>query len=632
MHTFSANSSLSSPASALLHAHLNMGNSLNDKIDNPVETDAELISRVIAAGAPPKFKIDPADVVEERLYTPYAYVAINQQTYGLSHNANLIFNTATDAPSTHFVLDSREKSFKAEIFLRGAIQRDMSPQHNPQGHKYFIFEIAVSACHIEDIELEPPGSFSVPDYFQAPQDWDPIENGRLTFTTDKIRVLNISVPKLQDENAEVRLKTFFSGLLKCRQRGDLFHFDAIVSYFPFDDNQEDTLLNNFVSRVISDDHIENPAYVWSLNSPRQHQLLQPNLHPPESRPSLAKKHLIREQRRTFDEPFDMKVPAVYSVHDEHLIAQAQVIDYLYHPPLVVFQPVAGSAIKTNDNDNDLPKIYLASVRWSNPNLARPRPGDRFRFNMPFPVPACPSPPPGAILKTTPVVNGEFIQQHERDQAEHHGLYDKFTEHPQNKFDREEEQHLAYLETLRKTWIGEVIEPTLLNAPGDIMFKVFRPRDPTWRAVDSGPHVATIIPEAETRFHDVHKYHRYLQTKAERHEIGVAPITSDQTYNDTMRTLNQFFDEYNPDLNTTVLRHHLVPLMTTGDTTLPFPARDFFAACVDPERFIAGFTEYQRAHWQGMRYFDHGVKIVKGGPAAGKSAVLIAASPRVCCKG
>ena len=92
----------------------------------------------------------------------------------------------------------------------------MSPQHNPQGHKYFIFEIAVSACHIEDIELEPPGSFSVPDYFQAPQDWDPIENGRLTFTTDKIRVLNISVPKLQDENAEVRLKTFFSGLLKYR--------------------------------------------------------------------------------------------------------------------------------------------------------------------------------------------------------------------------------------------------------------------------------------------------------------------------------------------------------------------------------------------------------------------------------
>ena len=609
-----------------------MGNSLNDKIDNLVETDAELISRVIAAGAPPKFKIDPADVVEERLYTPYAYVAINQQTYGLSHNANIIFNTATDAPSTHFVLDSREKSFKAEIILRGAIQRDMSPQHNPQAHKYFIFEIAVSARHIEDIELEPPGSFSVPDYFQAPQDWDPIENGRLTFTTDKIPVLNISVPKLQDENAEVRLKTFFFGLLKCRQRGDLFHFDAIVSYFPFDDNQEDTLLNNFVSRVISDDHIENPAYVWSLNSPRQHQLLQPNLHPPESRPSLAKKHLIREQRRTFDEPFDMKVPAVCSVHDEHLIAQAQVIDYLYHPPLVVFQPVAGSAIKTNDNDNDLPKIYLASVRWSNPNLARPRPGDRFRFNMPFPVPACPSPPPGAILKTTPVVNGEFIQQHERDQAEHHGLYDKFTEHPQNKFDREEEQHLAYLETLRKTWIGEVIEPTLLNAPGDIMFKVFRPRDPTWRAVDSGPHVATVIPEAETRFRDVHKYHRYLHTKAERHEIGVAPITSDQTYNDTMRTLNQFFDEYNPDLNTTVLRHHLVPLMTTGDTTLPFPARDFFAACVDPERFIAGFTEYQRAQWQGMRYFDHGVKIVKGGPAAGKSAVLIAASPRVCCKG
>jgi hypothetical protein len=60
----------------------------------------------------------------------------------------------------------------------------------------------------------------------------------------------------------------------------------------------------------------------------------------------------------------------------------------------------------------------------------------------------------------------------------------------------------------------------------------------------------------------------------------------------MRTLNQFFDEYDPDLAASVLRHHLVPLMTTGDTSLPFDMRDFFAFCSDPARFIAGFTEYQ----------------------------------------
>jgi hypothetical protein len=60
----------------------------------------------------------------------------------------------------------------------------------------------------------------------------------------------------------------------------------------------------------------------------------------------------------------------------------------------------------------------------------------------------------------------------------------------------------------------------------------------------------------------------------------------------MRTLNQFFDEYDPDLAASVLHHHLVPLMTTGDTSLPFDMRDFFAFCSDPAHFTADFTENQ----------------------------------------
>jgi hypothetical protein len=216
--------------------------------------------------------------------------------------------------------------------------------------------------------------------------------------------------------------------------------------------------------------------------------------------------------------------------------------------------------------------------------------------MPFPVPDCPAPPTGAILKTAPVVNEELVQHHERVQSEDHGLYEKFAEHPQDKFDREEEQRLAWVETMRKTWIGEVIEPTILNTPSEIIFKVFRPRDPNWLAVDNAPHVATMIPEAETRIRDIYKYQQYLQAKAERHEIGVAPISSNQTYKDTIRTLNEFFDEYNSDLSGMILRHHLVPLMTTSDATLPFPKRDFFAICSDITRFTLGFTEYQQTQW------------------------------------
>jgi hypothetical protein len=79
----------------------------------------------------PKFKIDLEDVVEEKLHYPYAYAAINGLTYGIPSSTNLMFGAAAEAPSTRLVLDAREKSFKAEIVLRGAIKRDMSSKHNP---------------------------------------------------------------------------------------------------------------------------------------------------------------------------------------------------------------------------------------------------------------------------------------------------------------------------------------------------------------------------------------------------------------------------------------------------------------------------------------------------------------------
>ena len=205
------------------------------------------------------------------------------------------------------------------------------------------------------------------------------------------------------------------------------------------------------------------------------------------------------------------------------------------------------------------------------------------------------------------------------------MYDKSTEHPQEKFYRDEDYRLELLQSQRKNWIGEVIEPTALNAPGEIMFKVFRPKDPTWLALDPGPHVSTTFDQAETRIRDIHKHQEYLMLKAPRHSITLAPVTSDQTYKDTMRTLNKFFDEHDPSLEDTILRHHLVPLMTTGDITLPFPTCDFFAACANPDRFTAGLTPYQIQQWKNMQFFEHGIKIIKGGPATGKSAVLIASA-------
>lgn len=76
-------------------------------------------------------------------------------------------------------------------------------------------------------------------------------------------------------------------------------------------------------------------------------------------------------------------------------------------------------------------------------------------------------------------------------------------------------------------------------------KVFRPRDSSWSGVDSGPHVGTIIPVAETRIREPLQQQKYLTMHAPRHELSITPVISEQTFKDTLRTLNLFFDGYDP---------------------------------------------------------------------------------------
>lgn len=91
-------------------------------------------------------------------------------------------------------------------------------------------------------------------------------------------------------------------------------------------------------------------------------------------------------------------------------------------------------------------------------------------------------------------------------------------------------------------------------------------------------VGTIVPTAETLSNIQFHHKEYLHKHAKRYEIKVTPVSSDQTYKDTMRTLDQFFDDH--DVNDQSLRHRLVPLMTTGQTVK------------QPSKFLCGLLEHQ----------------------------------------
>lgn len=184
---------------------------------------------------------------------------------------------------------------------------------------------------------------------------------------------------------EAKLGDFLSMLHAIRIAEQPIEVDAIVQY---QNKETDIIIEHFPNRVTTDDHVTNPSWPWSHASPKEHLLHMNNIHPPgEKRPLLTAKYLVRAPRRTFDEPFDLKLPAVYAVFDEHLAAMGIATDIQNIPALITLQPIAGSAIK-NAEDNDLPKLYLSRVKWTDDSLQRPRPGDLFKTIMPFKIPDC----------------------------------------------------------------------------------------------------------------------------------------------------------------------------------------------------------------------------------------------------
>jgi hypothetical protein len=511
-------------------------------------------------------RFKPRDIKYEMPYTVFAYAAFNGQTYGLSENVNLQFETAIASPSTQVQIFARETSLKAELVLRGRIQRDLTPQHNPQGHLDYRFEISIPARGIDDWKAQEPGSFKLPtclEYTGFDSTDELMRKCYVCFQAKHIRVMNARVPKLADKNAEAKLKTFFSSLAEYQTGGLPIKVDLVMEYNTFDETYtEDIMLRCFTNRVLEDDHQTNPSYVWSKDSPRQHQLLQNNIFPASQRPALSAKNLVLVSRTTYDEPFDLKLPAVYSLNDEHSYALALATQISMSKAWVTFHAVPGTCTKTNAHDNDLPKMYLCSVRWEDKDLKRPRPGDCFVFHIPFQIPDCPAPPPDKV-KPPCQFTGDGDENHYIDEMAG-GDWTQYRE-----TDEEPEAHDRYIESQRSKWFAEVIEPSELSAPGEPMMKLLRPRDAAWNGTESGPHVGTIIPALEIRISSSSRFRKWLSSDAKRREISIAPVFSTQTYKDAIRTTNKFFDEYDAHQQQTSLRHHLVHYMTTGDTTIDY---------------------------------------------------------------
>jgi hypothetical protein len=180
---------------------------------------------------------------------------------------------------------------------------------------------------------------------------------------------------------------------------------------------------------------------------------------------------------------------------------------------------------------------------------------------------------------------------------------KFHKTAAEKHDEAEEKRIAYLTEQNKIWRCESVQSSLLNAMGEPMMTVFRPKNQLWEGYpEVAPRVGTIVPVAENRIDSVLRNQEYISKEAPRTFVKVTKLISDQTYRDIIRTVNDFFDYHQPELEHTVLRHHLVALMTKGDITLPFPRKNFSADCGGKShlgKFMKPLTDYQRKQCEGF---------------------------------
>jgi hypothetical protein len=280
-------------------------------------------------------------------------MAINNKTYGVPHNCNLKHDSTT-APSIKCVVSVREKFLKGELSIHGQIERDVNPQHNEQGHKWFHFDLKVSARDIQELTILAPGSFKLREYFNPPKDWNPTAKALLTFGSGELHFLMPAVPKLVDSQAEIKLKEMFKDLVELKASNKTMRFEVIIYFtepvavctkFPSQETQPrgppkpsllqtispqgcftptechslwahadikisqgqgNPILNRLRHRITSDKK-RNPSHYWVRDSPTAHQLRQNNILPPAARPPASTEGLVLQLRRIHIEPLDLKI-------------------------------------------------------------------------------------------------------------------------------------------------------------------------------------------------------------------------------------------------------------------------------------------------------------------------------------
>ena len=530
--------------------------------------------------------------------------SFNGQMYSIASDAQL--NPAVYgrkySPTYTLKAYTREPNLRGFLSIHGTIDRDINAVDNPVHRATYSFYIEVNLKDVTSLVHERPGSWECTD-FVNPAD----SLALLTIQAQNVRMSNAFVPTLQDTGAEQRLRAQNTAIVSCNT---LSTFKFLLR-FTEDDALPDILSTVLHNKWIDDRH-EDQILLWFANDKIAHQLRQNNIHPPAARPALSQSNLVLALRRTHADPLEFKVFAIYALNIEYWFQQAIVAEVESRTMATAITYAPGSMIRTNENDNELPKLYRLSVQW-NPGTNKPRIGDRFEVVMPF-----------EIGPVTPY-HGPPIPRHKTQYYEDFDEYADFTQGQtaEEKEDAANEAAYERRKLRRKVWSIYYWGPDSVTVPGEITLWAERPTDTLWEGPSTvAPTAPTEVPSHIQEFHSRSKFIQYVKSVAPRHQLSFTLMESTQAYKDLVRTINDLAELQDP-LNSTGF--HILRILVSGDLLRnPFRKRDLLAI-TDNDTFASltvTITDYQRTRLiQTLSNIEHGVALIKGCPAAAKTVML-----------
>ncbi|RDL31936.1 uncharacterized protein BP5553_09338 [Venustampulla echinocandica] len=570
----------------------------------------------------------------DRVISLAACVLVNGIAFGEPFQTSLKGNDASKFPTVRFLPSYSEPGLRSNIGISFTASRHhdsadtaVADKTNPLGHAHHAIFVDCHGRTIRDVTITKASVEGLPAAFNC-TDFDPVGKAFLTFKSDAPLTKGLAVPQLHTDALTSTMRAIATEIDSTITAKAPLAFFCIISPHRYGSR----FISSLTTKIAADID-EDPLYPWSKNSPAHHQLELNNIHPVHDRPPFSMENFIVAPRSQYADRLDMQVPIVYGEVGEHEYEMGIREEWTEALFATVFAPIPGSAFAANANDNALPKLILAYISLLGKDIPKPQPGDRFSVYMPFPIPDCPEYDGPDRKKSRSIDDNDYdyadFDPEDMDTAAGDGeeiIAPDAAAGTAIKLLHAQDADLLREDRLLHTWVGTVVQVMPDTPAGVLILICERPTDVRWMGKKDPPRVATIIPFMPHKFRNAERLGLEIQQQLDTHphELKIAPLFSDKTFKDIIRTTSIFFKLMDRPSNSTQINVHLAHYLLSFNKNLAYPVLDFFHPDIAGNnwaRYTDDLSPYQKEVFdEALQRIEHGMLFIEGCVGSSKSTL------------